>query len=128
MFEPKTVETAVVPRPFLATYIATKQFGNDVPDAASNSESEDRRTGYVRVDVVQLDDAVERHRKVLIGDVLRAHERPEQGDRVEDDAGDAEVDVLVRPRREAAVGAGAHDALACPLDARVDDAAALGKT
>ena len=40
MFEPKTVETAVVPRPFLATYIATKQFGNDVPHAASNSESE----------------------------------------------------------------------------------------
>jgi len=47
---------------------------------------------------------------------------------VEDDARDAEVHVLVRPRREAAVGAGAHDALACPLDARVDDAAALGKT
>ena len=72
-------------------------------------DGEDRRTGYVRVDVIKLDDAVERHRKVLIGDVLRADERPEQGDRVEDDAGDAEVHVLVRPRREAAVGAGAHD-------------------
>ena len=35
-------------------------------------------------------------------------------------ARDAEVDVLVRPRREAAVGAGAHDTLACPLDARVE--------
>ena len=38
--QPKTVETAVVPLPFFATYIATKQFGNDVPLAASNSESE----------------------------------------------------------------------------------------
>ena len=42
-----------------------------------------------------------------------------KGDRVEDDARDAEVDVLVRPRRETAVGARPHDALACPLDARV---------
>ena len=40
MFEPKTVETAVVPRPFFATYMATRQFGNDVPDAASNNERE----------------------------------------------------------------------------------------
>ena len=116
MFEPKTVETAVVPRPFFATYMATRQFGNDVPAREAADElrercpdGEDRRTGYVRIDVIKLDDTIERHRKVLIGDVLRAHERPEQGDRVEDDAGDAEVDVLVRPRREAAVGAGAHD-------------------
>ena len=35
MFEPKTVETAVVPRPFFATYMATRQLGRDVPDAAS---------------------------------------------------------------------------------------------
>ena len=45
---------------------------------------------------------------------------PEEGDRVEHDAGDAEVDMLVGSWRKAAVGAGAHDALACPLDARVD--------
>ena len=73
----------------------------------------------VRIYVVQLDNTVERDAKILVSDVLRAHERPEQGDRVEDDARDAEVDVLVRPRREAAVGAGAHDTL---FDARVDAA------
>ena len=78
--------------------------------------------------MIKLDDTIERHRKVLIGDVLRADERPEQGDRVEDDAGDAEVDVLVGSWRKTAVGARPHDALACPFDARVDDAAALGKT
>ena len=61
--------------------------------------------------MVQLDNTVERDAKILVSDVLRAHERPEQGDRVEDDARDAEVDVLVRPRRETAVGAGAHDTL-----------------
>ena len=74
----------------------------------------------VRIYVVQLDNTVERDAKIFVGDVLRAHERPEQGDRVEDDAGDAEVDVLVGSWREAAVGAGAHDTLACPLDARVE--------
>ena len=43
-----------------------------------------------------------------------------KGDRVEDDARDAEINVLVRPRRETAVGAGAHDTF---LDARVCAAA-----
>ena len=28
------------PRPFLATYIATRQFGNEVPDAASNRDKD----------------------------------------------------------------------------------------
>ena len=77
----------------------------------------------VRIYVVQLDNTVERHTKIFVGDVLRAHERPEKGDRVEDDAGDAEINVLVGPRRETAVGARPHDAVACPLDARVDRAA-----
>ena len=81
----------------------------------------------VRIYVVQLDNTVERDAKILVSDVLRAHERPEQGDRVEHDAGDAEVDVLVRPRREAAVGTGAHDTLACPLDARVPAASSWKK-
>ena len=40
MFDPNTVETAVVPRPFFATYIATRQFGNEVPDAASNRDKD----------------------------------------------------------------------------------------
>ena len=65
--------------------------------------------------MVQLNNAVERHTKIFIGDVLRAHERPEEGDRVEHDARNAEINVLVRPRREAAVGARPHDAVACPL-------------
>ena len=64
------------------------------------STGEDRRTGYVRIDVIKLDDTIERHRKVLIGDVLRADERPEQGDRVEDDARDAEVHVPVGSVRD----------------------------
>ena len=64
----------------------------------------------VRIYVVQLDNTVERDAKILVSDVLRAHERPEQGDRVEDDARDAEINMLVRPRREAAVGAETHDA------------------
>ena len=39
---------------------------------------------------------------------------------LEHDARNAEINVLVRPRREAAVGARPHDAVACPLDARVE--------
>ena len=74
----------------------------------------------VRIYVVQLDNTVERDAKILVSDVLRAHERPEQGDRVEHDAGDAEVDVLVGSWRKTAVGAGAHDTF---LDARVGAAA-----
>ena len=40
MFEPNTVETAVVPRPFFATYMATRQLGSDVPDAASSRDKD----------------------------------------------------------------------------------------
>jgi hypothetical protein len=49
-----------------------------------------------------------------------------QGDRVEHDAGDAEVDVLVGSWRKTAVRAGAHDAVACPL-ARASTRQSWGK-